>query len=138
MAYDLSRLTTQAMCDRAKALAQAVYDDLLFDRSLVTRHGAAVEAGATSTDATLSAVTTEATAIASTVATMVPGPLREKYERKLRRLTERRSQLQDRLADFDGVEQTDTTFDLRLIDLSLAETTLYLSELADYRATLPS
>lgn len=37
MAYDLSHLTTKAMCDRATALAQPVKDDLDFQLSQVAQ-----------------------------------------------------------------------------------------------------
>ena len=136
MAFDLSRLTTWAMCDRAKALALVVQKDLEFDRTLTARHGNLAEAGADTTDANLLAVSAEHAALSATVAGMAAGPVREKYERKLRRLTERRNQLTDRLTDFDGVELTDNEFDLHLIDKALEETTAYLAAVAAQRATL--
>jgi|GEM_PF-2559941 len=136
MAYDLSKLTTKAMCDRAIALAEQERDEQLFDLALVTRHGKAATTGATTTDASLDAVTAEATALAASIGTMTAGPLRQKYERKLRRLTERQTQLTDRLTDFDGVELTDNEFDKRRLNAGLAETATYLTELAAHKDTL--
>ena len=138
MAYDLSHLTTKAMCDRATALAQPVKDDLDFHLSLVGRHNAIATSGATSTDANLDAAAAEVTALTASVAAMAVGPTREKYERKLRRATERQAQLTDRLTDFDGVALTDNEFDRRRLTAALTETTTYLAELAARKAALPS
>ena len=113
MAYDLSQLTNKAMCDRATALAQPVKDDLDFQLSLIGRHNNLATSGATNTDANLDAATAEVTALTASVAAMAVGPTRGKYERKLRRATERQAQLTDRLTDFDGVALTDNEFDRR-------------------------
>lgn len=136
MAYDLSGLTTKAMCDRA--LAHAEESDLTFDLSLVQRHGSTVTKGATTTDANLDAVTAEHTALTASVAAMDPGATRDKYERRLRRLTERKSLLTDRLTDFDGVMFTDNEFDRRRLGAALAETTTYITELEARKAELTS
>ena len=110
------------MCARAQTLAQPVQDDLEFQLSLVGRHN------------NLDAVT----ALTASVAAMTVGPTREKYERKLRRATERQAQLTDRLTDFDGVALTDNEFDRRRLTAALTETTTYLAELAARKAALPS
>ena len=136
MAYDLSQLTTKAMCDRATALAQSVQDDLEFQLSQVGRHNALATAGATATDANLDAATAEVTALTASVAAMAAGDTREKYERKLRRATERKNQLTDRQGDFDGVVLTDNEFDKRRLTAGLTETTTYLTEVAAHKATL--
>ena len=138
MAYDLSKLINKAMCARAQALAQPVQDDLEFQLSLVGRHTNLATAGASSTDANLDAATAEVTALTASVAAMTVGPTREKYERKLRRATERRAQLTDRLTDFDGVALSDNEFDRRRLTAALTETTAYLAELAAREAALPS
>jgi len=138
MAYDLTSLTTKAMCDRATALAEPVRDDLTFQLSLVGRHNSIATGGATATDANLDAATAEVTALTASVAAMAPGPTRDKYERKLRRATERQAQLRDRATDFDGVVLTDNEFDRRRLTAGLAETTTYLGEVAARKAALPS
>ena len=138
MAYDLSRLTTKGMCDRAVALAQPVKDDLLFQLSLIGRQGANATEGATKTDANLDAAVAEVTALTASVAAMDPGATREKYERKLRRATERQAQLTDRLSDFDGVILTDNDFDKKRLTAALTETDAYLAEVTAHKATLPS
>ncbi len=136
MAYDLSHLTTKAMCDRALALAQPVKDDLEFQLTQVGRHNALVTAGATATDANLDAATAEVTALTASVAAMAAGDTREKYERKLRRATERKNQLTDRQGDFDGVALTNNEFDKRRLTAALTETITYLAEVAAHKATL--
>lgn len=138
MAYDLTSLSNWGMCDRAKALAEPVRDDLTFQLSLVGRHNAIATGGATATDANLDAATAEVTALTASVAAMTPGPTREKYERKLRRATERQTQLTDRATDFDGVVLTDNEFDKRRLTAGLAEATAYLAEVAARRAALSS
>jgi exoribonuclease R len=115
-----------------------VKTDLEFDRTMTARHGGTAEVNATNTDANLLAVRIEEAALTTTVATMTPSPVRAKYERKLRRLAERRSRLTDRLTDFDGVELTDNDFDLYLIDLSLTATVTYMGEVTAHKATLPN
>ena len=137
MAYNLSQLATKAMCDRATALAQPVKDDLDFQLSLVGRHNSLASAGATTTDANLDAATAEVTALTASVAAMAAGDTRDKYERKLRRATERQAQLTDRATDFDGVALTDNEFDRRRLAAALTETTTYLAELAARKAALP-
>jgi hypothetical protein len=136
MGYDLSLLTTKAMCDRATALAQTVKEDLEFQLSLVGRHTSLATVGANTTDANLNAVTIEVNALTASVASMAPSDTRGKYERKLRRAKERLSQLTDRLTDFDGVILTDNVFDKRRLSSSLTETTTYLAELAAHKDTL--
>lgn len=126
------------MCDRATGLATAVKDDLLFELSLYTRRGNTAEEGAETTDANLEAVTAERDALTTTVAGMSAGDTKTRYERRLRRATERVAQLTDRLTDFDGVVLTDNEFDKRRLNAALAETDAYLAELVAHRATLPS
>ncbi len=138
MPYDLSALTAKAMVDRATALARAEESELTFDLSLLVRQGTRVTVGAINTDAYLDAITAEVAAVTTTVAGLAAGDVRTKYERRLRRLTERKSQLTDRLTDFDGVVQVDNEFDRRRLSAALAETTIYLAELAAHRATLPN
>ena len=138
MAYDLTALTTKAMCDRAIALAIPVRDDLAFQLSLVGRHNAIATGGATATDANLDAATAEVTALTASVAAMDAGATREKYERKLRRATERVAQLTDRASDFDGVVLTDNEFDRRRLTAGLTECTTYLAELAARKDALSS
>ena len=138
MPYDLSALTAKAMVDRAIALARAEESELIFDLSLLVRQGTKVTVGATTTDANLDAITAEVVAVTTTVAGLAAGELRDKYERRLRRLTERKSQLTDRLTDFDGVVQVDNEFDRRRLGAALAETITYLAELAAHKATLAS
>lgn len=138
MAYDLSRLTTKAMVDRAIGLATPVKDDLEFQLSQEGRHGKIATEGATKIDANLDAATAEVTALTASVAAMDPGSTRDKYERKLRRATERKSQLTDRLTDFDGVILTDNEFDKKRLTAALTETTAYLAELEAHKATLAS
>ena len=138
MAYDLTSLTTWAMCDRAKALADAVHDDITYQLSQVGRHNKIATTASENTEANLDATSLEVTALTASLANLAPGPVREKYERKLRRATERQSQLTDRAGDFDGVVLTDNEFDKRRLTGSLAETTTYLTELAAHRATLAS
>ena len=138
MAYDLSQLTSKAMCDRATNLATVVKNDLEFQLSLLARRDSTATEGATVTDANLDAATAEVTVLTATVAGLPAGPTREKYERKLRRATERQAQLTDRRGDFDGVILTDNEFDQRRLTAALAETTTYLAELAARKAALPS
>ena len=138
MPYNLIELIVREMVDSAAALAQVDKAEMEFDLSLLTRRGNTVTQGATVTDANLMAITAEATAVAASVATMVPGELREKYERRLRRLTERKAQLTDRLTDFDAVMRIDNEFDRRRLGAALAETNIYLAELAAHRLTLTS
>ncbi len=125
------------MADRAIALAQAEESELEFDLSLIERHASYVAKGASATDANLAAITAEATAVATSVQAIPAGELREKFERRLRRLNERKAQLTDRLTDFDAVAQVDTEFDRRRLGAALAETTTYLAELEAHKATLP-
>ena len=138
MSYNLIELIVREMVDSATALAQVDKAELEFDLSLLTRRGNTVTQGATATDANLTAITAEATAVAASVATMAPGELREKYERRLRRLTERKAQLTDRMTDFDAVMRIDNEFDRRRLGAALAETNIYLAELAAHRLTLTS
>jgi hypothetical protein len=138
MAYDLSRLTTKAMCERAMGLARPVKDDLDFQVSLIGRQGSNATEGATKIDANLDAATAEVTALTASVAVMEPGATRDKYERKLRRATERKAQLTDRATDFDGVVLTDNYFDKKRLNVTLAETDTYLAELAAHKDTLSS
>lgn len=138
MAYDLSQLTTRTMCDRATALADEVQSDLVFELSLYTRRGDNVNESAAATDANLEAITVEVDALTASVSTMATGATREKFERRLRRATERKSQLTDRLSDFDGVVLTDNQFDRRRLNAALAETNAYLGELAAHKSTLPA
>ncbi|WP_046243730.1 hypothetical protein [Hymenobacter terrenus] len=67
---------------------------------------------------------------------MAPGVVREKYERKLRRISERQAQLTDRATDFDGVVLTDNEFDNRRLTVALAETDTYIAEVTAHRDTL--
>jgi hypothetical protein len=138
MAYDLIQLTTRAMCDRATALAEEVQSDLVFELSLYTRRGANVSEGAAATDANLDAATAEVDALTASVSAMAEGLTKDKYARRLRRATERKTQLTDRLTDFDGVVLTDNQFDRRRLNASLAEANTYLGELAAHKATLPA
>jgi len=124
------------MADRAIALALIEKIDLEFDLSLMQRHGTFVTKGATTTDANLAAITAEVAAVTASVAAMAPGDVRTKYERRLRRLTERKSQLTDRLTDFDGVMQVDNEFDRRRLGAALAETNTYLAELEVHKDAL--
>ena len=126
---EVSRRVSPRSCDRATALALPVKDDLEFQLTQVGRHNTLVAAGATSTTANLDAATAEVTALTASVAAMAAGDTREKYERKLRRATERQNQLTDRQGDFDGVVLTDNEFDKRRLTAALTETTTYLAEL---------
>lgn len=138
MPYPLSALTAKAMVDRAIALAQAEKSELEFDLSLIERHSALVTKGASATGANLAAITAEVGAVAASVATMVPGELRDKFERRLRRLNERKAQLTDRQTDFDAVTQVDNEFDRRRLGAALVETNIYLAELEAHKITLPN
>jgi capsule polysaccharide export protein KpsE/RkpR len=138
MAYDFSSLTTWDMCDRAKALADPVHDDISFQLSLLGRHNTIATSGATTTDANLDAATIEVTALTASVAGLAAGSVREKYARKLRRATEHMSQLTDRATDFDGVILINNEYAKRRLTAGLTETDTYLAELAVHRDTLTS
>ena len=138
MAYNFMSLTTWAMCDRAKALADAVHEEISFDLTQVGRHSKIATTGSEKTEANLDATSIEVTALTASLANLADGPVRDKYARKLRRATERQAQLTDRAGDFDGVVLTDNEFAKRRLNAGLAETDTYLAELAAHRLTLNS
>lgn len=84
----------------------------------------------------MGAVTAEAAALAASVQNMAAGPLRDKYERKLRRLNERKAQLTDRQTDFGAVARLDNEFDQARLNAALTETAAYVAAVQARKAAL--
>lgn len=136
MAYNVSKLTTVADCDKATAMATERKTNLQFDQ-LVTGKGLTDQEKTTSlANASMIAVNAQIAGTEAAIAVMPDGDDKDDLVHKLRRFNDKKDNLTERLQKGGAAALLDTELDAGLLTAQLTEIELYLTAIATHKATL--
>jgi hypothetical protein len=136
MDYSVSRLTTAAECDAATLQANDLKDDLSFEITLLTRERTGRERTALQIDTDLSSVTAQLLAFQAARDVMVAGPERDNFDNKIRRLNDRKENLEERKAKSGNVALLANELEQSRISQQIAEIDLFVAAVAARKAAL--
>lgn len=138
MAYNTSKLQKKAECDQAIALANTRKKDLAYDQT-VLQHGLDNKTeSANNASIAMASVTAQIAGTEAAVAAMPDGPDKTKQQSKLRRLNDRKDNLNDTLTEGGNVVVLDTELEAKMISLQLAEIETYIAEVTTRKNALAS
>jgi hypothetical protein len=136
MAYNVSKLTTVADCDKATAMATERKTNLQFDQ-LVTGKGLTDQEKTTAlANASMIAVKAQIAGAEAAIAVMPDGDDKDDLVNKLRRFNDKKDNLTERLQKGGTAALLDTELDAGLLAAQLTEIDLYLAAIATHKATL--
>jgi len=136
MAYSTSKLKTVAECDQATAIATQRKTDLLFEQTIASRELTDQERSTALNNASLISVNAQITGTTAAIAEMEEGDAKKDMQSKLRRLNDRKENLEERLERGGNVSLLDTELDAELLAVQVAEIDVYLAEIATRKAAL--
>jgi hypothetical protein len=136
MDYSVSRLTTATECDAATLQATDLKDDLNFEITLLTRERTGRERTALQIDTDLSSVTAQLVAFQAARDVMVAGPERDNFDNKIRRLNDRKENLEERKAKSGNVALLANELEQSRISQQIAEIDLFVAAVAARKAAL--
>ena len=136
MNYSVARLTTAAECDAALLAATDLQDDLNFESTLLGRERTNRQRTAVQIDTDLASVTAQLTAFQAARDIMAAGPERDALDSKIRRLNDRKENLEERKYKTGNVALLDNELEQNRIDLQLTEIAAFISTVNTHKATL--
>jgi hypothetical protein len=136
MSYSTSKLTTIADCDQAIATATDRKSDLQFEQTVTARDLSDQEKTTALTNASLISVNAQITGTQAAIAAMPDGELKDDLVSKLRRLNDRKDNLDERLLKGGNASLLDTELDAQLLQVQIAEIDVYLAAVATRKAAL--
>jgi len=136
MSFSVSKLTTVAECDKATALATERKTNLQFEQTLAGKDLTDQEKVVQQTNINLITVKAEITGTEAAIAGMPEGEQKENYQDKLRRLNDRKDNLEERLRKGGAAALLDTELDAALLIAQITEIDAYLAAIAAHKATL--
>jgi len=136
MSYTVSKLTTAVACDQAIATATERKNDLLFQQTVSEKTKTDQVSIVNQTNASLVSVLAEITGAEAAIAALPDGKDKEAYTSKLRRLNDRKENLEDRLKRSGSASLLETELDAALINIQLTEIDSFVSAVTARKATL--
>ena len=120
MAYNVSRLTTASECDQLLASVNDAKSDLQFSQTNLARQNNDRLRSAANLTATLATVSAQITAFTAARDAMPEGPDKDNLTNRLRRLNDRKENLEERQNRSGAVALLDNELELSLIAAQMA------------------
>jgi hypothetical protein len=136
MSYSIQKLTTVAECDQANQMATERKNDYLFDQTVTERAVGGQEKSTALTNAGLLSTIAEITGTEAAIAAMPDGEAKSDLQNKLRRLNDRKDNLNERLQKGGSPALLDTELDAGLIKAQLAEIDVFLAAVLTRKSEL--
>jgi len=136
MAYDTSKLQTIAECDRATAIASQRKAELLFEQTVHNKQLTDQAASTALMSASLIGVIAQITGTEASIAAMPEGKQKDNEISRLRRLNDRRENLEDSLKRGGSAALLDAELEAGLLVAQIAEIDAYLTAIATRRDAL--
>jgi hypothetical protein len=136
MSYSVSKLTTVAECDKATALATERKTNLQFEQTVSGKDVSDQEKVVQQTNISLITIKAEIAGTEAAIAGMPEGEQKVNYQDKLRRLNDRKDNLEERLRKGGAAALLDTELDAALLAAQITEIDAYIAAIAAHKATL--
>lgn len=136
MSYSTSKLKTIAECDESVKLATTRKDDLQFEQTVLGRGLSSQEKAAALTNASLISVNAEMAGTRAAIDAMPDGDAKTTMVNKLRRLNDRKENLEERLLKGGTVALLDTELDAGLLNKQVTEIDTFIAEVKARKAAL--
>ncbi|HSC54260.1 MAG TPA: hypothetical protein VLC98_11580 [Phnomibacter sp.] len=136
MSYSVSRLTTAAECDSAILQANDLKGDLEFENTLLTRERVGRERTAIQIDTNLVSVTAQLAAFQAAREVMQPGIDRDNMDSTIRRLNDRKENLEERKTKTGNLALLDNELEQSRNSLQITEIDGFIAAVEVHKATL--
>jgi hypothetical protein len=136
MSYSVLKLNTVAECDQASQMATERKNDYLFDQTVTQRALGGQEKSTSLTNANLLSTIAEITGTEAAIAATPNGDAKDNLVNKLRRLNDRKDNLNERLQKGGSAALLDTELDAGLLKAQLAEIDVFLAAVLARKAEL--
>ncbi|HSC54079.1 MAG TPA: hypothetical protein VLC98_10675 [Phnomibacter sp.] len=136
MSYSVSRLTTVSECDAAIMQANDLKGDLEFENTLLTRERVGRERTAIQIDTNLVSVTAQLAAFQAAREVMQPGIDRDNMDSTIRRLNDRKENLEERKAKTGNLALLDNELEQSRNSLQITEIDDFIAAVEVHKATL--
>jgi len=136
MNYNVSKLTTAAECDKAIALATERKADLQFEQTVSGKQFSDQDKAIQQSQIDLITVKAQITGMETVIAALPAGTDKVDYEGRLRRLNDRKDNLEERLHKGGPASLLDTELDAALYSVQIAEIDAYIAAINAHKATL--
>jgi hypothetical protein len=136
MNYNTNRLQNAAECDRAITLATDRKNEFVFDQTVAGRGLTDQEKSNALTTADLISTRAQITGMEAAIAQLPNGEAKADLTGKLRRLNDRKDNLEERLQRSGSAALLDTELDAALLTVQVAEIDLFIAAVFARKATL--
>jgi len=136
MSYSVNKLKTVAECDKSIAIATDRKNELLFEQTVSAKDLSDTEKTVDYVNSSLLSVKAQITGSEAAIEAMPDGPFKTKEVSKLRRLNDRKDNLEDRLQQGGAALLLDTELDEVLLQLQLTEIDAYIAAINTKKASL--
>jgi hypothetical protein len=136
MSYAVSKLTTIVACEQAIASATERKSNLLFEQTVSEKAKTDQASIVNQTNASLISVLAEITGAEAAIAALPVGKDKEAYTSKLRRLNDRKENLEDRLKKSGAASLLESELETALINIQLTELDSFVTAVTARKATL--
>jgi hypothetical protein len=136
MSYNVNKLATAADCDNAIASATARKSKMQLEKSIGELAMANQATALAHSNASLITVKAEILGAEAAIAELPEGKDKETHVSKLRRLNDRKDNLEDRLKKGGSVDLLETELDNTLLGLQIAELDNYLAAITARKTAL--
>jgi hypothetical protein len=136
MSYSTSKLQTKAECDKAIELANGRKEELIFDQTVSGRDLTDQEKSTAQTTASLVSTKAQMTGTEAAIAVMPDGDAKVDLQSKLRRLNDRKENLEERLQKTGTAALLDTELNAALLAAQVVEINTYISDVDKRKAEL--
>lgn len=136
MSYSTSKLKTVAECTQAISIANSRKSDLQFEQTSLTRSLTDKEKNTDLANSNLISINAQITGTDAAIAALSEGEAKEALKNKLRRLNDRKENLEERLQRGGAIALLDTELETSLISLQLTEIDNYIAEVETRKAAL--
>jgi hypothetical protein len=136
MSYSTSKLQTKAECDKAIELANGRKEELIFDQTVSGRDLTDQEKSTAQTTASLVSTKAQITGTEAAIAVMPDGDAKVDLQSKLRRLNDRKENLEERLQKTGAAALLDTELNAALLAAQVVEINAYINDVDKRKADL--
>ena len=127
MSYSTAKLQTAAECNRAIEMANERKSDFVFDQTVSDRQLTEQGKATALTNANLIRVKAEITGVEAAIAATPDGQAKDDLKSKLRRLNDRKDNLEERLQKGGAAALLDTELDAELLKVQIAAVEAYVA-----------
>ena len=136
MSYSTAKLQTAAECNKAIEMANDRKSDFVFDQTVSGRELTEQGKAAALTNANLIRVKAEITGVEAAIAALPEGQAKVEMLSKLRRLNDRKENLEERLQKGGAAALLNTELDAELLKLQIAAIDSFVTEVEARKTAL--